>query len=105
MTAMRRLSCALLLIALLLPASALAQQYQVKSHTLKNGMKILVQEDHSIPNVVLYIFYRKIITLVVPPENPHLRNCPYCFTKIDSRCTVCPACTSKVEPAEKSVLQ
>ncbi len=31
---------------------------EVKSHTLKNGMKILVQEDHSIPNVALYIFYR-----------------------------------------------
>ena len=26
--------------------------------TLKNGMKVLVQTDHSIPNVALYIFYR-----------------------------------------------
>lgn len=58
MTAMRRLSCALLLAALLLPVSAFAQGFEVKSHTLKNGMKVLVQEDHSIPNVALYIFYR-----------------------------------------------
>jgi zinc protease len=58
MTAMRRLSCALLLTALLLPVSVFAQQFQVKSHALKNGMKILVQEDHSIPNVALYVFYR-----------------------------------------------
>jgi len=58
MTAMRRLSCALLLAAILLPVSALAQGFEVKTHTLKNGMKILVQEDHSIPNVALYIFYR-----------------------------------------------
>lgn len=35
-----------------------AQQFQIKTHTLKNGMKIIVEEDHSIPNVALYIFYR-----------------------------------------------
>jgi zinc protease len=40
------------------PALAFAQGFDVKTHTLKNGMKILVQEDHSIPNVALYVFYR-----------------------------------------------
>lgn len=46
-------------IALTLAASlASAQGFDVKTHTLKNGMKILVQEDHSIPSVALYIFYR-----------------------------------------------
>ncbi len=35
-----------------------AQDANVKTHTLKNGMKVLVQEDHSIPNVAMYIFYR-----------------------------------------------
>jgi len=35
-----------------------AQSFDVKTRTLKNGMKILVQEDKSIPNVALYIFYR-----------------------------------------------
>lgn len=35
-----------------------AQGFDVKTATLNNGMKILVQEDHSIPNVALYIFYR-----------------------------------------------
>jgi zinc protease len=35
-----------------------AQGFDIKTHTLKNGMKVLVQEDHSIPNVALYIFYR-----------------------------------------------
>jgi len=35
-----------------------AQSVDVKTSTLKNGMKILVQEDHTIPNVALYIFYR-----------------------------------------------
>src|SRR5213594_4951717 len=39
-------------------ATATAQDYGIKTHELKNGMKILVQEDHSIPNVALYIFYR-----------------------------------------------
>ncbi|HEV8132811.1 MAG TPA: pitrilysin family protein [Acidobacteriota bacterium] len=35
-----------------------SQNFDVKTHTLKNGMKILVHEDHSIPSVALYIFYR-----------------------------------------------
>jgi len=49
--------CALVL-AFCLAAPAGAQQFEVKTHTLKNGMKILVQEDNSIPNVAFYIFYR-----------------------------------------------
>src|SRR5882724_4478201 len=39
-------------------ATATAQDYGIKTHQLKNGMKILVQPDHNIPNVALYIFYR-----------------------------------------------
>jgi zinc protease len=35
-----------------------ALQFPVATKTLKNGMKVLVQTDHSIPNVALYIFYR-----------------------------------------------
>lgn len=37
---------------------AKGQEFPVQSKTLKNGMKVLVQSDHSIPNVALYIFYR-----------------------------------------------
>jgi zinc protease len=49
---------ALLLCFVLTASRATAQDYGIKTHSLKNGMKILVQEDHSIPNVALYIFYR-----------------------------------------------
>src|SRR5215208_4529274 len=48
------LSLALLIFAGL----ASAQAFDVKTHTLKNGLKILVQEDNSIPNATMYIFYR-----------------------------------------------
>src|SRR5687767_3882505 len=48
------LSAALLMSSL--PASA--QGFEVKTHELKNGMKLLVQEDATIPNVAFYIFYR-----------------------------------------------
>src|ERR1700723_2517236 len=34
------------------------QEFPVVTRTLKNGMKVLVQTDHNIPNVALYIFYR-----------------------------------------------
>src|ERR1700692_2226648 len=37
---------------------AVAQEFPGAERTLKNGMKVLVQSDHSIPNVSLYIFYR-----------------------------------------------
>jgi zinc protease len=33
-------------------------EFSVTSHTLTNGMKVLIHEDHSIPNVALYIFYK-----------------------------------------------
>jgi zinc protease len=47
-------------VALLLVAAhpVSAQGFEVRTHTLANGLKILVQEDHSIPNVSLYTFYR-----------------------------------------------
>ncbi len=45
-------------LALFFSASLAAQTFEVKTRTLKNGMKVLVQEDHTIPNVALYIFYR-----------------------------------------------
>jgi zinc protease len=40
------------------PVRAQEQQFPVVTKTLKNGMKVLVQSDHNIPNVALYIFYR-----------------------------------------------
>jgi zinc protease len=40
------------------PLRTPAQEYPITERTLKNGMKVLVQPDHSIPNVALYIFYR-----------------------------------------------
>ena len=48
-----------LLLALLWPGITIAQiSDNVQISTLNNGMKILVQEDHTIPTVALYFFYR-----------------------------------------------
>src|SRR5271168_2489722 len=62
---MKRLWCGSLLtmmlgVLLTSSASLRAQEplFPVATKTLKNGMKVLVQSDHSIPNVALYIFYR-----------------------------------------------
>jgi zinc protease len=48
----------LVCLALLGASDARAQQVDVESTTLQNGMKVMVHEDHSIPNVAMYIFYR-----------------------------------------------
>jgi zinc protease len=53
--------CAALCLTTVAAPHAFAQQQQefpVATRTLKNGMKVLVQTDHNIPNVALYIFYR-----------------------------------------------
>jgi zinc protease len=59
-TLVRGLLCAAIVCAAVSGAAAQneAQQFPVATKTLKNGMKVLVQTDHSIPNVALYIFYR-----------------------------------------------
>src|SRR6202165_1692748 len=48
-----------LMAAVLMCAPVWGQaEFPVATKTPKNGMKVLVQTDHSIPNVALYIFYR-----------------------------------------------
>lgn len=54
----RLLLCILCLISIVSFSIAQNQDYGVKTHKLKNGMQILVQEDHSIPSVALYVFYK-----------------------------------------------
>src|SRR6202011_5891943 len=49
---------ALLCVCAFSTMPARGQEFPVATRTLKNGMKVLVQTDHSIPNIALYIFYR-----------------------------------------------
>ena len=48
---------ALLLIAIWAP-TAKAQQFPVSRHTLKNGLTVLISEDHSLPVACFCIFFR-----------------------------------------------
>lgn len=57
-TRWRSAAAAVFLAAIFWACGASAQEYPVATKTLKNGMKILVQSDHSIPNVALYTFYK-----------------------------------------------
>lgn len=44
---------------LLLSAIAFAAEPPaISSHVLDNGMKLIIEEDHDIPNVAMYLFYR-----------------------------------------------
>jgi zinc protease len=46
------------LVALSLSLSASFKKEDVKVHTLDNGLKVLLVEDHNIPSVALYTFFR-----------------------------------------------
>lgn len=52
------LVCAMVSVCAVGQTRSRAQEFPVRTKTLKNGMKVLVQPDHNIPNVALYIFYR-----------------------------------------------
>src|SRR5258707_12481249 len=54
----RRIPLLVFLAAMACVCRTSGQEYPVATKTLKNGMKILAQTDHSIPNVALYTFYR-----------------------------------------------
>src|SRR5512146_1308545 len=49
---------AAVLLCLAGAARAGAREFPVAASTLGNGMKVLVHEDHDIPNVALYLFFR-----------------------------------------------
>jgi zinc protease len=44
--------------ASLLLAGCLMGSQDIKTQTLANGMKVIVEEDHAIPNVAMYFFYK-----------------------------------------------
>ncbi len=48
------------LLSLLLLTSLVAfpQKLNVRKHTLANGMSVIIHEDHDIPNVALYLFFK-----------------------------------------------
>lgn len=47
----------LLLLVSLATVCCFAQAVEVKQHVLENGMKILIHEDHDVPNVAMYLFF------------------------------------------------
>jgi predicted Zn-dependent peptidase len=55
---MKKLLLPAVCIALAVSATAQMKAEDVKTFTLKNGMKFLVAEDHSIPNANMYLFYK-----------------------------------------------
>jgi zinc protease len=57
---MRKKSCLAVfaLLALALSLSASFGKEDVKVHQLENGLKVLLVEDHNIPNIALYTFFR-----------------------------------------------
>ena len=46
------------IIGALLSGGSLLTAQDIKTQTLANGMKVIVQEDHAIPNVAMYFFYK-----------------------------------------------
>jgi zinc protease len=47
-----------LFFLLLFPVFAFAQTLDVKEHMLKNGMRVLLVEDHTVPSICFFAYYR-----------------------------------------------
>jgi len=45
-------------LAALAPEAAWPQQLNIRKHTLANGMTVIIHEDHDIPNVAMYYFFK-----------------------------------------------
>ncbi len=55
----RKIALFILILAILTAAgSAAFRKEDVKAHLLDNGLKVLLLEDHGIPNIALYTFFR-----------------------------------------------
>ncbi len=52
------LAALLLVVTCAVSRAAVGPRLSVSEHTLANGMKILIHEDHDIPNVAMYLFYK-----------------------------------------------
>lgn len=51
------MSIRLMVLLLCAVAASFAQAVEVKQHMLGNGMKVLIHEDHDVPNVAMYLFF------------------------------------------------
>lgn len=47
-----------IILGSLIPAVGWSQDIRVSRHTLSNGMTVVVHEDHDVPNVAMYFFYK-----------------------------------------------
>lgn len=43
---------------LLLPLAAFGQKVEVREHMLTNGMKVLLVEDHTVPSICYYVYFK-----------------------------------------------
>jgi zinc protease len=53
-----KMSIRLVAVLLLAVSWCFSQQVEVKQHMLENGMKVLIHEDHDVPNVAMYLFFK-----------------------------------------------
>jgi zinc protease len=45
-------------IVFMMPLLAFGQAVEVQEHVLKNGMKVLLVEDHTVPSICYYVYFR-----------------------------------------------
>ena len=48
----------LAILIFFLPLLAVAQSVEVQEHMLKNGMKVLLVEDHTVPSICYYVYFK-----------------------------------------------
>lgn len=82
----------------------LAEAKEAGAPTLNYGLFINSMIDFAILAFVVFLIVRQINALrrrreAAPPPEAHLKECPYCMSKIATAATRCPQCTSELKAA------
>ena len=82
--------------------SNLADAQAAGAATINYGAFLNTVIDFVIVAFVIFLLVREVnrIKRKPAPEEPTVRECPYCFSKISIKASRCPNCTSEVAPVK-----
>jgi large conductance mechanosensitive channel len=80
--------------------ASLAEAKAAGAPTVNYGVFLNACFEFLIVAFAVFLLVKQVNRFKRPaPPDPNLRDCPFCVTKVASKATRCPACTSELRPA------